>query len=616
MAKRQRRRRQERRRQHGRQTRRRIATGAGVAAGAVLGMAGAAQADDFTVTNLNDGPFYEGPPGSLRRAIFDTNTHPGPDRILFSSSLSGTIDMTYTVEFLIYEPLVIDGDNRIAINAAKNSRIFWVNPTTAGAPVTISGLGVFNGGSSSPGGGILNYDAKLTVENSTFAGNSSSAVSAFGFAGGAIADRGDYANGAETTIRNSTFVNNKSTTGGAISSRHQLGTIINSTIVDNTAYQDGGGISSVTGGTILNSTIARYHAYGSGGGIATSGSGGPNVVIANSIVGDNGAGDDGPDLLGSDPFDVQFSLLEDTTGVTINSTVANSNITGTDPKLGSMSYGGGPTLTMTPEYDSPVIDQGETAGGETTDQRGLPRPFDLPDFSNSTAAGADGADMGAAELTVNETTPADLSVSITDSPDPVFVGDPLNYSFQVENNGPNEATDVVLTEIIPQQVSPSTLTGNCSFTGAVYIDCALGDIPSGGSVTQNLTVTPRYEAYLVPYISAYGYAYGDRIDPNTYDNSAYADTVVYYDGPPPEEPEPPPPTTTTPPQANKPDVGAIVRCKKRFHGKKRKKCIRRAKHQAVAQAQKRPRLMPRVNSRSRSLLPPNSRVARVIDEGN
>ena len=44
---------------------------------------------------------------------------------------------------------------------------------------------------------------------------------------------------------------------------------------------------------------------------------------------------------------------------------------------------------------------------------------------------------------------ADLSVTKSDSPDPVLVGDPLAYTVTVANNGPAEATGVVLTDTLP-----------------------------------------------------------------------------------------------------------------------------------------------------------------------
>ena len=49
--------------------------------------------------------------------------------------------------------------------------------------------------------------------------------------------------------------------------------------------------------------------------------------------------------------------------------------------------------------------------------------------------------------------PADLSVSISDSPDPVATGATLTYSIRVRNTGPDPATNAVLTDSIPSGVT-------------------------------------------------------------------------------------------------------------------------------------------------------------------
>jgi uncharacterized repeat protein (TIGR01451 family) len=46
-------------------------------------------------------------------------------------------------------------------------------------------------------------------------------------------------------------------------------------------------------------------------------------------------------------------------------------------------------------------------------------------------------------------TPADLSVTKTDTPDPVMAGDNVTYTIVLTNNGPNDAQNVALTDQIP-----------------------------------------------------------------------------------------------------------------------------------------------------------------------
>src|SRR5262249_15264251 len=49
--------------------------------------------------------------------------------------------------------------------------------------------------------------------------------------------------------------------------------------------------------------------------------------------------------------------------------------------------------------------------------------------------------------------PADLVVTNTDSPDPVFAGSNLTYTVTVFNLGPGGATNVVLTDVLPPNVN-------------------------------------------------------------------------------------------------------------------------------------------------------------------
>lgn len=70
------------------------------------------------------------------------------------------------------------------------------------------------------------------------------------------------------------------------------------------------------------------------------------------------------------------------------------NIYGQDPKLGPLADNGGPTWAHALLPCSPAIDQGNS-DSLTTDQRGLPRPYDAP----LTANAGDGSDIGAYEWT-------------------------------------------------------------------------------------------------------------------------------------------------------------------------------------------------------------------------
>jgi len=88
---------------------------------------------------------------------------------------------------------------------------------------------------------------------------------------------------------------------------------------------------------------------------------------------------------------------------------------------------------------------------------------------------------------------ADLSVSSSASPAPVLAGDNLVYTFTVNNAGPNPASNVALTNVLPSGVDFISITnsqGNILFSGAVNI-CNLGSLAVGSSATVVLTVSPR-----------------------------------------------------------------------------------------------------------------------------
>jgi uncharacterized repeat protein (TIGR01451 family) len=91
---------------------------------------------------------------------------------------------------------------------------------------------------------------------------------------------------------------------------------------------------------------------------------------------------------------------------------------------------------------------------------------------------------------------ADLSLSITDSVDPVFPSDPLIYALVVTNGGPSTATNVVVSDLLPAEVRIATVTatggGSCvAGTPGDPADptrCAFGPLAVGDSETMTISV--------------------------------------------------------------------------------------------------------------------------------
>lgn len=279
----------------------------------------------------------------------------------------------------------------------------------------------FTGNTSVTGaGGFFAYDEPVTIANTKFVDNETGADSSGGggyihgegvsavtitdteFSGNSAGQGGglNVMTPGKTTIDSSLFAGN--TASGSVGALAVLSdapvTLSNSTISGNTAQFGAGGF--LGGGTNLkieSSTISGNETFqpaateGSGGGIVQLGG---STNVHNSIV----SGNEPADISTSTGSSVQgsFNLIGDKSGADFIETVPGSNIASTDPRLGPLADNGGPLRTMLPDETSPAVNKGSSA--LTVDQRGLTRPVDFVGVPFSTAAGANGADIGAVEL--------------------------------------------------------------------------------------------------------------------------------------------------------------------------------------------------------------------------
>jgi predicted outer membrane repeat protein len=448
MSQRQRRRKDERRKRgqrHG-PSKRQLAAGATLTIGATLTAGASAQAADYTVTNLGDAG-----PGTLRQAIIDANNNPGADRVLFASSLSGTITLTSSL-LEIFDPVQVlgPGAGQITVSGNNSTLVFGVYPHingNAGDPVTISGLTITGGRTdvNGGGGGIVSVNASLTVSDAVITGNHA------GEDGGGIFVYGGAANPGSLTLRNSTLSGNSAGENGADDDAYGGGvyatstpmTVVNTTVSGNTAGGDGGGIyttqasaadaanptavsnSTISGNSTLgvetsddagglwlccgefgeqmtldSSTISGNSTTSYGGGAVAFVQDGSQVQINNTILANNSASNGpGPDLHSDPTAQLGFSLVENPAEVTPGPPLVQTgpNIFGVDPQLGPLAFNGGPTQTHALAETSPAFDTGNTS--LTSDQRGSTRPFDFASGAN--APGGNGADIGAFELAPN-----------------------------------------------------------------------------------------------------------------------------------------------------------------------------------------------------------------------
>jgi hypothetical protein len=349
------------------------------------------------VTNtLNDGA------GSLRQAIASAASG---DTIVFHPDLSGQT-ITLTTELAIAKRLTLDGSAlpvTITLSGNHATRILFIS---SGAHVTLNRLqfsagavNAYNEGgglymaygavvtlthsavlscTAGWGGGIANGGGALTVQGSTFTGNSAdSGGGIYSLAGGAL------------TVQDSTFTGNSVTgSGGGLASEESTLTVQDSTFYGNQAWGGGGLYSFMDTRTVQNNTFVA-NAARRGGGLYSVGN---PLTLQNCTVAGNGASDVGGGLYGdlilhntivwgntAHSGDPQMN----TSGSTLYDSVVQGgcpnnaacvNVLSSDPRLGALGDYGGRTPTMPLLTDSAALDAGNDATCLLTDQRGVTRP--------------------------------------------------------------------------------------------------------------------------------------------------------------------------------------------------------------------------------------------------
>jgi uncharacterized repeat protein (TIGR01451 family) len=136
--------------------------------------------------------------------------------------------------------------------------------------------------------------------------------------------------------------------------------------------------------------------------------------------------------------------------------------------------------------------------------------------------------MVSAQTTVNPS--ADLSVTKTDSPDPVIVNNNLTYTLTVNNSGPSAATTVSLTDTLPANTTFQSITPamgwNC-VTPAVgaggTVTCAIANFASGAAAAIFTLVVRPTAAGMLSNTATIGSAV---FDPSNANNSNTAMTTV------------------------------------------------------------------------------------------
>ncbi|HEY6731026.1 MAG TPA: choice-of-anchor Q domain-containing protein [Solirubrobacterales bacterium] len=406
--------------------------------------AGSAMADPYPVTNTNDSGT-----GSLRAAILAANADPEADTIPIEAT--GTINLQTALQ-VIFRPVSIvgPGAGQLEVRRSDSAGSFSVFGFSE-ASSSLTGLTVSNGQAAFGGGIRISEEASLTLTRVVVRDNEATEEGGTeaGAEGGGIYSEGPLTLRETVVSGNAARASDGSTLtkalGGGVVVTAPL-TVEASTISDNvaeassdgsTVTAQGGGLLGGTEATISRSTISgnavdadggadQLRAQGGGiqtyeAAITTSTLAGNSATSAGLALGANlhsilstsvrgtlvanplggadscsGAGPPGSQEIDSSGFNLdedgscEFGEGSDLVGV----------VAGLDPVL---KDNGGPTPTHALLAGSIAIDRGNSFG-QTSDQRGLPRPSDFPEISNK--EGGDGSDLGAFELQVPPLVPA------------------------------------------------------------------------------------------------------------------------------------------------------------------------------------------------------------------
>ncbi|OFW36999.1 MAG: hypothetical protein A3F70_06305 [Acidobacteria bacterium RIFCSPLOWO2_12_FULL_67_14] len=138
--------------------------------------------------------------------------------------------------------------------------------------------------------------------------------------------------------------------------------------------------------------------------------------------------------------------------------------------------------------------------------------------------------IGAGTLVLRGAGPADLSITKSDSPDPVVTGTYLTYTLRIRNAGPQGAVDVGVADMLP----PQTMFHSCTSDG--------GGVCGGGSsndrtvrfaavdslATRTVTLVARVRCSVADrtLINNTAYVAAATADPNTLNNLAFDTTTA------------------------------------------------------------------------------------------
>jgi uncharacterized repeat protein (TIGR02543 family) len=381
----------------------------------------------------------------------------------------------------------------------NNGTLTVENSTISGNTATYGG-GIENDGTATiedstiPGnsgavyGGGIDNNGPLTIEDSTISGNSTSS------SGGGIQNDGTL------TVEASTISGNTASNyGGGIWNNGTL-TVGDSTIAGNTAGSQGGGIINYSGPATIEASTFSGNSASVGGGIHNIY--GTTILAADILTGPHAGGNCSIYASWAGPIqDAGYNIDDDgSCGLTATGSVSDSQVI--DNYLGTLGANGGPTATVPllavpspttasadpaiglipSSFNLPVVVNGVLAACSVPDQRGVSRdqPCDIGAFNTNAFAVTYNYEAGTG-------TPATATFTVGGSalnlPTPTRTG----YSFTGWYTAPSGGT---LVGVGGAAYSPAgSLTLYAQWTAPLLITASSDSMTYGGTVP---TVTPSY----------------------------------------------------------------------------------------------------------------------------
>jgi len=503
--------------------------------------------------------------GSLRQAILDSNTSTGPNVIQFGIGNGPQTIVPASPLPTITNPVTIDATSQPGFAGAPliqidGSQIFYADssppapmPNVSGliiaARSTVRGLVVnrFTGSGilllGSSGSTIAGNYLGVDLAGSTPLGNTYNGV-------GVVDSRNNVIGGTTAADRNVISGNGSSgvvidtaqgqlLNGGNIVEGNYIGT-------DATGSFDVGnqfdGITIGTSGNVvggLSPGLGNLIAYNRGAGVdVNSRYYSPSTQLATPILSNliyaNGAGAIDLGFLASNPVSSAAlnSAYEAPGGTVVEGTFSGAPLTPfrlqvySNPTQAQTGFAEGRVLVGTVTVTTDDFGDGDfTLTLPTTVDAGRYLSATLTDPNLNTTSSFFSSTL------VTTTARADVSVAMATYVDPVFAGSPLTYYIDVRNSGPSNATNVVLTNVLPGGVAVKSVEapdGKVAQANGV-VTVTYDSLGFNESRSVQITVIPATIGELTNTVTVKA----DQSDPDPDDDSATVTTTVVANPNPP-----------------------------------------------------------------------------------